>query len=399
MSDRFTVLDSFRGIAAVLVAFMHLQALHQFYFAPFVRHSFLFVDFFFALSGFVVSYAYRATITDHVQATKYAIRRFGRIWPLHAAVLALLLLAQVAALLLQLGGISMPKPPFTENWSLASIPTNLLLLQSLGVHDHGTWNLPSWSISAEFWAYLIFAAVLLFGRKYLVPTSVLLILSCLSALYAMSPDFMDATYDYGLFRCLAGFFAGVLVHVYWKRLDIRRNVATVLEVAALGAVVLFVVFAGGKLASLLAPGVFAGVVYLFAQERGAVSSVLRSWPFLALGRWSYSIYMVHSIYYLVVLRNGPRVLEKVTGTKLMTVVSYEGSLREVLSVGGPIGTSLLALVYLAAVIVTAALTYRLVEVPSRSWFAALADRVGARLARDKAVEVNSGDSSCPAQRT
>ena len=36
-------------------------------------------------------------------------------------------------------------------------------LQSLDLHDRLTWNLPAWSISTEFWTYLIFGLICIFA--------------------------------------------------------------------------------------------------------------------------------------------------------------------------------------------------------------------------------------------
>ena len=54
----FGVLDSWRGVAALLVALFHLNILSSIYSLHFIRNSYLFVDFFFVLSGFVISHSY-----------------------------------------------------------------------------------------------------------------------------------------------------------------------------------------------------------------------------------------------------------------------------------------------------------------------------------------------------
>jgi peptidoglycan/LPS O-acetylase OafA/YrhL len=62
--ERFIALDSWRGIAACLVALFHLEAYSHLVYshlnaAPFLRNSWLFVDFFFVLSGFVIAANYQ----------------------------------------------------------------------------------------------------------------------------------------------------------------------------------------------------------------------------------------------------------------------------------------------------------------------------------------------------
>jgi peptidoglycan/LPS O-acetylase OafA/YrhL len=75
---RFEVLDGWRGIAALMVAVFHFNALHPAYVLPFVHNSYLFVDFFFVLSGFVIAHAYRGRLNTVADAAVFAIRRFGR---------------------------------------------------------------------------------------------------------------------------------------------------------------------------------------------------------------------------------------------------------------------------------------------------------------------------------
>ena len=55
---RFTALDSRRGIGALAVASSHFKSVSYIHSTALVRHSYLFVDFFFVLSGFVIAHAY-----------------------------------------------------------------------------------------------------------------------------------------------------------------------------------------------------------------------------------------------------------------------------------------------------------------------------------------------------
>ncbi len=58
---RYEVLDGLRGIAAILVVCFHLFEAHATNrFTQMFNHACLAVDFFFVLSGFVISYAYDA---------------------------------------------------------------------------------------------------------------------------------------------------------------------------------------------------------------------------------------------------------------------------------------------------------------------------------------------------
>ena len=85
---RYQVLDAWRGICALLVAFVHVPVAHAWQNAEAFHSLQLFVDFFFVLSGFVICHAYGRRLDVDRDWPGFMIRRFGRVWPLHAAVLA-----------------------------------------------------------------------------------------------------------------------------------------------------------------------------------------------------------------------------------------------------------------------------------------------------------------------
>jgi len=101
--------------------------------------------------------------------------------------------------------------PFTGGFDPKSLVANLLLLQGIGVEDHLSWNAPSWSISAEFFTYLLFAAVIFAtGRRawiWLVAAAV----TAPFSLLAFSTSHMDVSFDFGFIRCLYGFSLGALL--------------------------------------------------------------------------------------------------------------------------------------------------------------------------------------------
>src|SRR5258708_35067428 len=108
-TQRFVVLDSWRGIAACLVALFHLDAYSHLYEVPFLRNSWLFVDFFFVLSGFIIAANYRQRLSEGFGLGRFLLLRLGRLYPLHLAMLALF----VAFALLKVVGRSLLSGAFT----------------------------------------------------------------------------------------------------------------------------------------------------------------------------------------------------------------------------------------------------------------------------------------------
>ena len=106
------------------------------------------VSFFFVLSGFILTYNYAAVFSDGVSASSYkqfVLDRLARIYPVH--LLALLMVAPIAIL----------SPNFPLDWR--AVPFHLLLLQSWWPSSTPPFykylNVPSWSISCEWFFYIL----------------------------------------------------------------------------------------------------------------------------------------------------------------------------------------------------------------------------------------------------
>jgi len=370
VTARFRALDGWRGICALLVAAHHVEARGFLYWQPLIRNAWLFVDFFFVLSGFVIAHAYGEALATAPQVKSFAIRRLGRLWPLHVAMLAALVALEFAHLAIaHWHPIAGERAAFTADRSPYTILTNLFLVQSLGLHPYETWNGPAWSISTEFTTYLVFAAVCFVarGRALRLALSVILAVTGVAVLAHFSHYGMRETFDWGFFRCLYGFFTGVLAYEAWRRGWTRFLKGSAIEVAALAAVVGFLAFVpGNRNAEYLATPLFAFAVLAFAGEGGVVSRVLMLRPAAALGRWSYSIYMVHTLV-LAILFSAVHMAE-LAFHRAWLVHTPDGN--AILALGW--GNDPMMLAVLAVVVALAAFTWRHIEQPGQRLFNRLA---------------------------
>lgn len=375
---RFRTLDSWRGIAALSVALFHLGVVDHIYRLEFIRHSFLFVDFFFVLSGFVIAHAYGESIHSKRDAGQFVVRRFGRIWPLHIAVLAAFVAIEFAKheFSARLGG-AVTTAAFDPAGAtpLGSLPSQILLLQGVGLTDGLTWNTPSWSISAEFWTYILFALIVgLLPRYRHVAFAVSALLGA-AVLIAFSLHGMDATYDLGLPRCIFGFSLGCLVYGARSRFGASPPAfLPALEVGAAVAVIAFVTLVGRSAASYAAPFLFAAVVYVFSFDAGPVSRFLGRPMFQNLGRWSYSIYMIHGLIAFCVGLIASE-LQRRLGINLWTPIVEDGIAKRVIVSDRVFLLDAVHIVYTVTVVVLAAVTYRLIEVPGQQFFRTAANRM------------------------
>jgi peptidoglycan/LPS O-acetylase OafA/YrhL len=368
---RYEALDSWRGIAACLVAFHHLvpsvdSHLSQLALIP---NGYLFVDFFFVLSGFVIAANYEQRLAEGFSVWRFALLRFGRLYPLHLSVLLALILLRLAHSASGLGTPSAFQAPF---WSADTILASLLLVQSLHLFDFTPWNGPSWSISTEFYTYLLFALGVGLTKRGIVLLLAPVVLVSTLALWLLVGN-MNATFDWGLIRCILGFSVGGLMWHAHRAAWLRSG--TALEVMSIVLIVAFVCRAGTTRLSLAAPAVFALAVLVFAIEAGAVSRLLRAPGLLWLGERSYSIYMVHFLVWWLLAD-----CVKLVRLAGIDLIASGESARQLWQ------NDAVSLLYILLVLGAAAATYRMLEVPARAWFRRLATSPARRDAR---IEVQS----------
>ena len=344
----FGQLESFRGFAALFVAWFH-SSITNIDRPLLIRPGTIYVDFFFVLSGFVMMHAYANKIGQGMSFYKFAVLRLARIWPLHIFMLGVFVIygfAQIA-----IGGD--PEPRNT----VAAIIANIFLVHSLGVLDGLSWNYPSWSISVEYFTYLIFFWILygFYSKRYLASaiTSALSFCVMFALSWALGKPTILASYDYGIFRCIASFFAGTAIYgLYMLRpMNLAPITMTAIEFVAVAvSLTLAVHSVDSKIFQLTTIISFVFLIYVFAPGGGAISQILNLPPFRFLGRISFSIYMTHAI----IVAIGGYVARIVFG---LQKVSSEGG-RTILQTDYAV---LINLCILAVVVAVSSVTYVYVE--------------------------------------
>ena len=157
-------LTGVRAFAALWVVLLHFRAnigVHDVInYDWLAARGFWGVDFFFVLSGFILSHTYLDSLREAFKRYEFKpafkvflVKRFARIYPLHVVSLALF------AGLLFLGQALGERFVSPERCTLVTLLPNLLMIHGWGVTDSLSWNYPSWSISAEWFAYLFVFAV------------------------------------------------------------------------------------------------------------------------------------------------------------------------------------------------------------------------------------------------
>lgn len=364
-------LDSIRGIAAVTVVIHHVILMPTFLAAlpnrawidcAFFRSGGFLVDLFFVLSGIVMSLSYLQTDFGRFSLRDFMVRRFARVYPLHIVMLLVLLLFRLAriGLGLVMAGAVVTAPAAFEVNNGYSFFLNVFLLHSLGLVQYLNWNAPSWSISVEFYTYLVFGVMLLAAQRFnslawfYFGAITLAIGSWLILTMVIATPQLDVQFDWGLLRCFTSFFLGVLTVKAVEALprDISPALQGGIQLAAVVAAVAHVSLTEAyPWASYLAPVTFAVLLgsLLAFPKAAVVPALLTIRPLLWLGQRSYSIYMVHAFVVLL--------------AEYFVRAAGKPAVASLEAVHPGLAPTLNLLIVLGAVLALSQLTYRWIELP------------------------------------
>lgn len=370
---RFLALDSWRGVAAIFITLYHLPVLFHFSDSAFMHGTYLAVDFFFVLSGFVIAHSYFDKLNKVKDLKNFIIKRFARLWPLHVFMLILLIGYEFLLLIATYAGIDAPRGIFEHRTSFFAIFTSVTFLHSMGLHDTNVWNLPAWSISVEFYTYIIFALFAVSVKKYWVPVSLAVAGLCAALLIYLSADngkYIDWAYDYGIFRSVMSFFIGTLVYGLYKRINGQGQrplqYALLFEVLAVALTVYLVTYESKTIFNMLSPLIFGFTIFVFAFEAGPLSAFLKTKPLAALGRWSYSIYLTHFLLMQIIMSTVV-VVEKVFKVSLKREILFFGDPKFMIDFSNLWLNDILAVAYLIVTLIFSAFTYKYVELKGQNW--------------------------------
>ncbi len=299
MRTELRALTGARGIAAWLVVLYHIRlsiaGLPQAALVILAK-GYLAVDFFFLLSGFVIWLTWHERLRAHGVAGigPFLRKRIARIWPLHIVVLAGAV--ALALVFVETGRADPVDYPF------ARLPLDILLLQNWGFTDRLAWNDPSWSISAELGAYLLFPLLIatVDWRRLASPVLLVVALAILVLLYltTATPTLGTDIPRYGLLRCLTEFATGTIVSALWLRWRNTHPMRTAIAASTAG-IALLAAWAAGTPETLVVPAAFACLLLVLALTSAAKRNPLSSRPIHYLGEISYATYLGHFMLWVV----------------------------------------------------------------------------------------------------
>lgn len=309
---RFEKLDGMRGLFSLMIILFHYDD----YYLPdflnnfFILHSYVFVDFFFVLSGFVISYNYNSIHTKN-ELKIFLTKRFLRIYPLHiyttiiyflCLVISKIFLSNLLEGYIQSTHLNfeMHILPFLD--SIFLLNSTPFLGSSMGI------NMPSWSISSEIISYLIFGILsYILSKNYKDLAFICLILISVFCLIYIGKFVVSG--DYGFLRGILGFLLGYFVYKLNSKLT-RIKFSNYLEFILLFLliIILFLLdhfknnISGFFIGLFIIPSFFSFSILSLIHTNGFLSKILESQTLKYLGKISYSIYLNHSLILIVLVK-------------------------------------------------------------------------------------------------
>lgn len=334
---------SLRGIAAWWVVFYHFREA-----LPLATNSLLHavlelgyvaVDFFFILSGFVIYLNYSQALKTLIVSTlvNFFVKRLARVYPLYLVVTLAYLSIPLAY---WLTGRSLPGG---GRFEVSYYVAMLAMVQNWGGFDSLAWNIPAWSISTEFAAYLAFPVLVwIFARlpSALACWIAMAVLSaCIAAMYAFSglKSIGEDIPRFGMYRCVLEFAIGMLIARVHSLSEHQGLGAIWASGLMMGLFVYVAVFHPSVPNYVYIPALFALLIYLLSMQPRWSGALLSGPALVYLGEISYSTYLCH---YLV--KDWVKIFSDTVGVSQFCI-------------------------YVLVILGLSTLLYRFVEVPGRKW--------------------------------
>jgi peptidoglycan/LPS O-acetylase OafA/YrhL len=280
--------------------YLHVRLLDVFF-----AKGYLWVEFFFALSGFILTYVYwdRGSFWRWKAYSGFLKARLARLYPTHLFMLLFILWCVVLLRFLAHEGgyrsiYDQPYHPVLGWWPFFA---NLFLIQAWNTTATLTWNGVAWFVSVEFALCLMFPVYVWFARGHVWRGMVLIVAGAagLIALDLTNTHGLDITFHNGVLRGMSDFAIGVGMSNIFRALRARGGTPAPQWVhSSAQALVLLLLFYAiynsgwsHQWRDIYVVPPMMLLIFVLAFDRGVLARAFDTAPLQKLGEWSYAIYL------------------------------------------------------------------------------------------------------------
>ena len=324
-------LTGIRTLLAFNIVLFHFTPPYLGPIRPFVEHGFVFVNVFFLISGFILSYNYFDRGRNLIKRD-FWMARFARLYPVYLLVLV------ISVPMLELEWHSRSPAEFWQGVFLTPF-----LLQGWSPSLATFWNTVAWTLSCEMAFYALFPWLILLPwprkpSRLMLTILVLWILDLAPVvLYIwLNPDHLSAPVDrytsttlvrfmkYTPLPYAATFLSGIALSRLQLALSLSERKRMAIAAAAIAALTLFFYLISDRVPYLVLHGglllpLFAILVFGLSGPH-AISRIFSWGPLLLVGESSYCLYLLHFNVFLLI--HNYRLPERFHLTGLDPWISY-----------------------------------------------------------------------------
>ncbi len=350
-----------RFFAAFVILFLHAAQFLSLDIIFYMRSwAPLAVDFFFVLSGFILTYTYHDQWkSKRFDYRGFLIKRLARIYPVYF----LTLICVVVILFI----ISM-RSTFNADYTIIDVGVlpHLFMVQAWLGTSPTDYNIVSWSVSAEFFAYLLFVRFLMVLKEDTPVFNFILSLFVFYMTYFGAQYFVGRPsvrmIELSIIRIVPEFALGVSTYFLFSRYQVTSYLGRHI-IFCYTALCVSVIL---QLGNLFAVPLFCYLVFLYADKSRRNEPTFLDLPILQyLGRVSYSLYMVHYIVWLFIVCLLVFIFD-FSSFKILDDYLQHGISTEVRCV--------FMFIYMVCSVFAAMMMYHLCEVPGRRFINSYARR-------------------------
>lgn len=343
---KYEYIDSLRGIAILMVIFVHIGVVLDntlLYFPEdTILHKIIWsggygVQLFFIVSAYTLTMSYYNRIDESRKTLKFFIRRFFRIAPMYYLAILYFTLDKYLQ-------FNLADPDFSAI-PVRSMLSNIFFTNAL-IPEHTNNYVPGgWSVSVEFLFYFLMPFIC--SKIKTVNSAMLLFLATLGVAVIIDPIFKAYVpypyfQQYNFFVQLPVFPLGIMIYLYLNKKDNKIKTYTMACLTMMLFILCYMTLPEHILFSLL----FALILIIQSKYnfKALSNKVLAS-----VGKVSFSMYLVHfGVIYM---------FNRIGFNHIIPVTSYGMSILNFI---------LMYLIVVACAYAISNITYRLVEVPGQN---------------------------------